>query len=264
MLANRTEPPLRELGLRTLWELTRCKKSHAWVYAARWLVEHGPLELGKQARQTLLNEASNQVSDQRMEATAELLAMGTIGPIGEPIEAAVREAVLRELDDYGQKYGPRLNLTVPGAPTGNIDRELFHDNPATVIRLLHTFRGPSPYLRDRGDPNDEKERTQYWSAELLRGTRYWPEVYPQCFATVDAGIDCDRYGALGIVLFGGSSSELLVLLRKTMSRGTKGSMSRHYLLEELNERGWRFRFRGRQIEVLRQGREDRTEFGDLR
>jgi ppGpp synthetase/RelA/SpoT-type nucleotidyltranferase len=263
VLANRTEPSLRELGLRTLWELTRCKKSHAWVYAARWLVEHGPLELGKRARQTLLNEASDQASDQRLEATAELLAMGTIGPLGEPIEVAVREAVLRELEDYGKKYGPRLHISVPGAPTGNVDRELFHDNPATVIRLLHTFHGPSPYLRDRGDPNDEKERTQYWSAELLSGTRYWPEVYQQCFATVDAGIDCDRHGALGIVLFGGSSKELVELLWKTMSRGIKGSMARHHLLEELNERGWRFRLHGRQFEILRQGREERANSEDL-
>ena len=41
-----------------------------------------------------------------------------------------------------------------------------------------------------------------------------------------------------------------------MTKGVKGSKVRHYLLEELDERGWRFRIRGREIEVLRQGREE--------
>ena len=258
VLASRTEPSLRELGMQTLYELTCCKKSHTWVYAARWLVEHGPLELGKRARQALLDEASNQASGQRLAATAELLAMGTIGPLGEPIEAAVREAVLRELEEHGREYGSRLHLSAPGAPTGNVDRELFDDNPSTVIKLLHTFGEPSPYTRERCDPNEEKRRMRYWNAALLHGTRYWPEVYRQSFEAVDAGTNSDHHGALGVVLFGGSGSELLGLLRKTMSRGVKGSEVRHYLLEELDERGWRFRVHGRQIEVLRHGREERA------
>jgi ppGpp synthetase/RelA/SpoT-type nucleotidyltranferase len=262
VLASRTEPSLRELGMQTLWELTRCKESHTWVYAARWLVEHGPLELVKRARQALLDEASDQASDQRLAATAELLAMGTIGPLGEPIEATVREAVLRELEEHGRKYGSRLNLLAPGMPAGNVDRELFDDNPATVIKLLHTFNGPSPYIRERSDPNDEKKHMRHWNAVLLHGTRYWPEVYRQSFEAVDTGTDSDRGGALGIVLFGGSGSELLGLLRKTMSRGIKGSKTRHYLIEELDERGWCFRVHGRQIEVLRHGREERADAAD--
>lgn len=70
------------------------------------------------------------------------------------------------------------------------------------------------------------------------------------------GADPDRDGALGIMLFAASGSDLLDLLRKTVKRGRSGARTRHYLLEELNERGWRFRFRGRQIEVLRQGRKE--------
>jgi ppGpp synthetase/RelA/SpoT-type nucleotidyltranferase len=124
VLANRPEPSLRDLGLRMLWGLAQRMESHAWVYAARWLVEHGPLELAKQARHALLAQASDQSSKQRMEATAELLAMGTVSPNGEPIEAAVRGAVLRELAEHGQKYGARLHIAAPGAPNGNVDLEL--------------------------------------------------------------------------------------------------------------------------------------------
>ena len=103
-----------------------------------------------------------------MEATAKLLAMGTVSPLGEPIEAAVREAVLRELAEHGQKYGARLHIAVPGAPGGNIDLELFEDNPAAVIKLLHTFHGPSPYQRHMDEPNEDEKRMRHWQAVLLR------------------------------------------------------------------------------------------------
>jgi hypothetical protein len=106
------------------------------------------------------------------------------------------------------------------------------------------------------DPNEDEKRMRHWQAVLLRGTRYWPEVFRRSLEVVSPSGDPDRDGALGIVLFGGSGSQLLSLLRQTMANGVKGSKVRHYLLEELDERGWRFRIHGREVHVLRQGREE--------
>lgn len=256
VLSQRQEPPLRELGLSSLWRLTKSKDSHAWVHAARWLVEYGPAQLADKARHALFDEASGYESDRRLEATAELLEMEAIDPVGGPIEVAVRKAVLRELKEHGEKYGSRLHLSAPGAPNGNVDLELFADNPAAVIKLLHTFHGPSPYLRDRGDPNEEHEKMRHWNAHLLYGTRYWPEVLQQSLQALSKGADSDRDGALGIALFGASASDLLRLLLNTVRMGRPSARMRHYLLEELNERGWRLRFCGRRIEVLHRGREE--------
>jgi len=256
VLSSRSQPSLRDMGLQALWDLTQSKHSHAWVYAARWLVEHGPRELAKKAREALFDAATSHERDRRLEATAELLAMGTIDPLGGPIQSVVSEAVLRELEEHGQRYGSRLHVSGPGTPKGNVDLELFADNPAAVIKLLHTFHGPSPYLRDGGDPNEEKKEMRHWNAMLLHGTRYWPEVLRCSIQAVNEGADPDRDGALGIMLFGASGSDLLDLLRKTVAMGNSGARTRHYLLEELTERGWRFRFRGRRIEVLRKGREE--------
>jgi len=229
-------------------------------YAARWLVEHGPIELAEKARKALFDEASNHESDRQMEATAELLAMKAIGPLGGSIEKEVREAVLRELEEYGQKYGSRLHVSAPSAPKENVDFELFSDNPAVVIKLLHTFRGPSPYLRDGDDPNEEEKRMRHWNATLLHGTRYWPEVFRASVQAVREHADPDRDGALGIVLFGASGSELVDLLQATITAGSLAARTRHYLLEELDERGWRFRFRGRRIEILCKGRDESRAF----
>ena len=256
VLAKHSQPNLRDLGLRSLLELAQAKKSHSWAHAARWLVEKGPAELAEKARAALLAEAISPESDERLVATAELLEMGAIDPDGGPIRNAVREAVLRELREHGEKYGSRLHVTAPGAPKGNVDLELFADNPAAVIKRLHTFGGPSFYLRDRDDPNEEKKRMRYSNAKLLQGTRYWPEVLRSSIQAVNEGADPDRDGALGIVLFAASGSALLDLLRKTIKLGPSAATTRHYLLEELYERGWRLRFRGRQVEVLRNGREE--------
>lgn len=213
------------------------------------------------ARQALIDEASSHESDRRLEATAELLEMEAVDPLGGPIQDVVREAVLRELEEHGQKYGSRLHVSAPGGPKGNVDLELFADNPAAVIKLLHTFNGPSPYLRDRDDPNEEKERMRHWNAQLLYGTRYWPEVLRQCRQAVSEGADPDRDGALGILLFAASGTELLDLMLKTFHRRASGATMRTHLLEELNERGWRFRFCGRRVEVLRKGREETRAAG---
>ena len=85
--------------------------------------------------------------------------MGVVDPLGGPIRNEVHEAVVQKLKEYGRKYGSRLHVSVPGVPKGNVDLELFADNPAAVIKLLHTFNGPSPYLRDRDDPNEEERRS---------------------------------------------------------------------------------------------------------
>ena len=261
VLAQRSEHHLKELGLETLKELVQAKRSHAWVYAARWLVENGPSEVAAKARATLFAEAADHGSDHQHEATAELLNMGAISPIGEPIEDVVREAVLRELATHGQKYGSRLHVSAPGVPPGNIDQELFADNPAAVIRVLHTFRGPSPYFRERDDPNEEKRRERSWNALLLRGTRYWPDVLRCSIQSANEGVSTDL-GALSIIVHAANGSDLLALLRKTMERMPVSSGARPELLEELYERGWRLRFRGRRIEVLRRGREEpRADFG---
>lgn len=259
VLSKHSQPDLRDLGLRTLLGLVQEKKSHSWVHAARWLVECGPVELADKAREALLTEASSHESNHQRAATAELLEMGVVDPQGGPIQDAVREAVLRELEEHGRKYGSRLHITAPGAPKGNVDLELFADNPAAVIKLLHTFHGPSFYLRDRDDPNEEKKRMRHWNARLLRGTRYWPEVLRSSLQAINEAVD--RGGrpdddAMGIVLFGGSASELLGLLRKTFGRGRSNAPMRYYLLEELYERGWRLCLRGRQIEVLHRGKEE--------
>lgn len=259
VLSKHSQPDLRDLGLRTLFELMQEKKSHSWVHAARWLVEYGPVELADKAREALLTEASRHESDHQRVATAELLEMGVVDPQGGPIQDIVREAVLRELEEHGQKYGSRLHVTAPGAPKGNVDLELFADNPAAVIKLLHTFHGPSFYQRDRDDPNEEKKRMRHWNARLLRDTRYWPEVLRSSLQAINEA--ADRGGppdddAMGIVLFGGGADDLLRLLRKTFERGHSNATMRHYLLEELYERDWRLRLRGRQIEVLHKGKEE--------
>jgi ppGpp synthetase/RelA/SpoT-type nucleotidyltranferase len=259
VLSKHSQPDLRDLGLRTLLGLMQERKSHSWVHAARWLVEYGPVELAEKAREALLSEASRHESDHQRVATAELLEMGVVDPQGGPIQNVVREAVLRELDEHGQKYGSRLHVTAPGAPKGNVDLELFTDNPAGVIKLLHTFNGPSFYLRDRDDPNEEEKKMRHWNAKLLQGTRYWPEVLRSSIQAINDGADCGGPvddGAMGIVLFGGRASELLGLLRKTFERGRSNTTTRHYLLDELYERGWRLRLRGRQIEVLHKGKEE--------
>jgi ppGpp synthetase/RelA/SpoT-type nucleotidyltranferase len=258
VLSKYSRAELRALGLRELFEMVQEKTSHSWVHAARWLVEYGPVELADKAREALLSEASRHESDHQRVATAELLEMGVLDRQGGPIQDVVREAVLRELEEHGQKYGSRLHVAAPGAPKGNVDLELFADNPAAVIHLLHSFHGPSFYLRDREDPNEEKKRGRHWSAKLLYGTRYWPEVLRSSFQAINEGIDSVGHpedGALGIVLFGGNGSDLLGLLKKTFERGRSKATMRHYLLEELYERGWRLRLRGRQIEVLHTGKE---------
>jgi hypothetical protein len=222
VLSKHSQPYLRDLGLRTLLGMAQEKKSHSWVHAARWLVENGPAELAEKARAALLAEASSHESDHQRVATAELLEMGAVGPDGGPIHNAVREAVLRELEEHGQKYGSRLHVTGPGVPKGNLDSELFADNPTAVIKLLHTFNGPSFYLRDRDDPNEEKKRMRHWNAMLLQGTRYWPEVLRSSIQAVNESADPDHaldIGALGIVLFGACGADLLALLRKTLERG---------------------------------------------
>ena len=94
-------------------------------------------------------------------------------------------------------------------------------------------------------------------AMLLHGTRYWPDVLRNSIEATREALDPDHDGALGVVLFGASSSELLELLKKTVQRGHIAARTRHSLLEELDERGWRFGFRGRQIEILRRGQEKR-------
>jgi len=256
VLTKHSKSHLRDLGFLTLLEMTQSKDSHSWVYAARWLVEHGPPELANKARKALFDEATNQASDERRVVTAELLEMGAIDPLGNPIQNVVHESVLRELEEHGRKYGSRLHVSVPGVPEGNVDLELFADNPAAVIKLLHTFNGPSQYLRDRDDPNEEERKRRYWTATLLHGTRYWPEVLRYSIRAANESADPDRDGALSIVLFATAGSELFGLLRKTVERGQSAARTRHYLLEELNERGWRFRVRGRQIEVLWKGREE--------
>ena len=256
VLSKHSQPHLRDLGLRTLVELAQEKKCHSWVHAARWLVENGPAEMAEKARAALLAEAITPESNYQRVATAELLEMGAVGPDGGPINNAVREAVLRELAEHGQKYGSRLHVTAPGAPKGNVDLELFADNPAAVIKLLHTFNGPSFYLRDRDDPNEEKKRMRHWNAKLLQGTRYWPEVLA---CSRQAASECENPwldDAFGIVVYAASGSELLGLLRKAFARGHRDTRTRQYLLEELNERGWRLRLRGRQVEVLHIGREE--------
>lgn len=256
VLAKHSQPTLRNLGLRILLELALEKKSHSWVHAARWLVENGPAELAENARAVLLAEASNPMSDHRQVAMAELLEMGAVDPDGGPIRDAVREAVLRELEEHGEKYGSRLHVSVPGTPRGNVDLELFADNPAVVIKLLHTFNGPSFYLRDGDDPNEEKKRMRHWNAKLLQGTRYWPEVLKCSKQIADKCENPWLDGAFGIVVYAASGSELVGLLRKAFTRGRRDIKTRQYLLEELNERGWRLSLHGRQVEVLRKGREE--------
>jgi ppGpp synthetase/RelA/SpoT-type nucleotidyltranferase len=256
VLSTHSQPHLRELGLRMLLGMVQEKKSHSWVHAARWLVESGPAEVAEKARATLLAEASSSESGDQRVAIAELLEMGAIGPDGGPIRNAVREAVLMELEKHGENDGSRLQFTAPGAPRGNVDLELFADNPAAVIECLHTFNGPSFYLRDRGDPNEEERRMRHWNAKLLQGTRYWPEVVRSSIQAVNEGADPDRSGALSVVLFAASGSTLLDLLRETLKSRRLSAPTRHCLLEELCERGWRLRFIGRRVEVLRKGRED--------
>lgn len=262
VLSKHSQPHLRDLGLRTLLGLVQEKRLHSWVHAARWLAERGPVELAEKAREVLLAEASSHESDHQRIAIAELLEMGVVDSHGRPIQNVVREAVVRELEEHGQKYGSRLHVTAPGAPKGNVDLKLFADNPAGVIKLLHTFNGPSFYLRDRDDPNEEEKRMQHWNAKLLQGTRYWPEVLRSSVNAVNEGVDHDRDGALNIVLFGSSGSALVDLLRKTLTSGRSATRARHYLLEELYERGWRLRIRGRQIEVLRKGKEEASAMTD--
>lgn len=250
----------RALGLSALWSLVQGKASHSWVHAARWLIEHEPAQAAENARAALISEASNVESDRRREALAELLEMGAIDPLGGPIHERVRDAVVRELEEYPQKYGPRLHVSAPGGPTGNADMELFTDNPAAVIKALHTFGGPSFYVRDRDDPNDEKEKTRHWNAQLLHGTRYWPEVLRLSFQSVAEGLNTDRDGALGIVLFAGTGDDLISIISQTLQRGGSSSKRvRHDVLEELDNRGWRLRFRRRSVEILRRGSDGSRE-----
>jgi|GEM_PF-3521424 ppGpp synthetase/RelA/SpoT-type nucleotidyltranferase len=262
VLSKHTQPYLQDLGLRSLFGMVQEKKSHSWVHAARWLVENGPTELAEKARAALLAEASSRASDDRRVATAELLEMGAIAPDGGPIRNAVRAAVLRELKEHGKKYGARLHVTAPGMPKGNVDLKLFADNPVTVIKLLHTFNGPSFYLRDRDDPNEEEKQMQHWNAKLLQGTRYWDEVLHSSIKAVNEGADPNHDGALGIVLFGSSGSALVDLLNKTFTSGHSADKYRYYLLDELYYRGWRLRFRGRQIEVLHKGKEEASAIAE--
>ena len=138
--------------------------------------------------------------------------------------------------------------------------ELFTDNPAAVIKALHTFGGPSFYVRDRDDPNDEKEKTRHWNAQLLHGTRYWPEVLRLSFQSVAEGLNTDRDGALGIVLFAGTGDDLISIISQTLQRGGSSSKRvRHDVLEELDNRGWRLRFRRRSVEILRRGSDGSRE-----
>jgi hypothetical protein len=150
VLTKHSKPHLRDLGLMTLWDMTRSRDSHSWVYAARWLVEHGPSELANKARKALFDEATNQGSDERRVVTAELLEMGAIDPLGKPIQNVIHETVLRELEEYGRKYGSRLHVSVPGVPKENVDLELFADNPAAVIKQ---FLSQDPVFW--GDPKQQ-------------------------------------------------------------------------------------------------------------
>jgi hypothetical protein len=181
--------------------------------------------------------------------------MGAVDPDGGPVRETVRDAVLREIKEHGAKYGSRLHVSAPGTPKGNVDMELFAENPNAVIKLMHTFNGPSFYLRDRDDPNEEKKRMKHWNAKLLHGTRYWPEVLRRSTEAVNKAADPDRDGALGIVLYVAAGSALVELLQKSMKPGRSAATTRHYLLDELYERGWRLCFRGRRVKVLRKGRE---------
>lgn len=255
VLSKHSQLHLRELGEATLLTVAQEKKSHSWAHAARWLVESGPAELAAKGRAALLAEAGNPESENRLVATAELLEMGAIDPRGGPIQDALREAVLRELDEHGRQYGSRLHATAPGVPPGNLDSELFADNPEVVIKLLHTFNGPSFYIRDRDDPNEETRRMRYWKARLLFGTRYWDDVMRSSFEAVNEGADPDRGEAWSIVLFAATGTALVDLLRTSMKPGRAAKRERELLLEELYERGWRLRFRLRQVEVLRKGLE---------
>jgi ppGpp synthetase/RelA/SpoT-type nucleotidyltranferase len=255
-LSKHSEVELGSLGLRTLLAIVSEKQSHSWAHAARWLMENGPAELAEQARAALLTEASNIESGHRLVATAELLEMGAIAPDGGPIREIVRDVVRREIKEHGEKYGSRLHVTAPGAPKGNVDSELFADNPNAVIKLLHSFNGPSFYLRDRDDPIEEKKRMRHWKARLLHGTRFWPEVFRCSLQAVKDEAKPDDDGALGIVLYSASGDTLVELLQRSMRPGRSAAIMRGYLLDELYERGWRLRFRGRRVDVIRRGRDE--------
>ncbi|HSY47470.1 MAG TPA: RelA/SpoT domain-containing protein [Thermoanaerobaculia bacterium] len=260
-LSQHPDTHARELGVAVLWNLVQLKESHSWTHAARWLVEHGPAQAAEKAREALISEAGTLDSDRRMEAMAELLEMRAVDPLGGPIRDIVHQAVARELEEYPRKYGPRLHVFGPDGPKGNVDMELLADNPAAVIKALHTFGGPSFYVRDWNDPNDEEKKMRHWNAQLLCGTRYWPDVLRRSWQAVREtfgdGATPDRDGALGVVLFAGSGSDLLELLRQTFhGKESSSKRMRHALLEELDERGWRLRFRGRNVEILRCGNED--------
>jgi hypothetical protein len=60
-------------------------------------------------------------------------------------------------------------------------------------------------------------------------------------------------GALPIVLVAATGTELLILLQRSLETV---EYTRDHYIEELYERGWRLRLRGRQIEVLRRGQEE--------
>lgn len=256
VMAQRSDPHLRDLGLNTLLKISENKKSHCWAYAARWLVENAADPFCKQARELLFAEATNLESDHRRTAVAELLDMGEISPLGKPIQEAVHQAVLHELREYGEEDGTRLHVSVPGIAEKDMDMILFRENPAAVIKALHTFGGPKMYHR-KGRHRDEMEKDRHWKGRLLVGTSFWPKVLSTAIDGLKTG-GAKQEGELGIAVFGASGSDLVEILQITFltTRGHERIWPLRELLYELHRRGWRLRLHGRQIEVLRKGQEE--------
>jgi hypothetical protein len=182
--------------------------------------------------------------------------MGAISPLGEPIQDAIHQAVLHELREHGEQYGTRLHVSVPGIAEKDMDMILFQENPAAVIKVLHTFRGPKMYRR-KGRHGDGMEKDRHWKGRLLVGTRFWPKV-------LATAVDCLKTSGakpeeeLGIAVFGATGSDLVAILQITFltTRGRERMWRLREILYELNQRGWRLRLHGRQIEVLRKGQEE--------
>ena len=255
ILAKWDNHNLRQLGLHTLRQMARDQTSHEWVYAARWLVENGPESLAEEGRSILFDVASSE-NCRHKEAVAELLDMGLISPLGDPIREILHARVREELNEHGGKYGPRLHVKIPGVSDSDVDRVLLDENPAAVIKALHTFNGPKMYDR-RSRHRDEMEKDRGWKGRLISGTRFWPVMLSEAVARLKNGTDAEG-GDLGLALFGASGSDLVEILRREYPARTR--KERDYRLRELvwelNERGWRLCLRGRQIEVLRRGQEE--------
>lgn len=115
-----------------------------------------------------------------------------------------------------------------------------------MAKPSHTSKEPGPFDRDI-------------AARCLFGTEHWKSIEESAFSRLYESVRVDSHAdwfAVDTVAFGARSSAIIALIPPLIQSGKMDFRPWHKLLRELDKRGWRFRLRGREIEVLRRGQEE--------